>query len=84
MNENEEKAFRITYGFYRRWREIIIERDDQWKEFAKEVGQMGIDLDIEHNPLGWYLMNAVLDAFNHLYKDGAKPMPAGYFGRDDI
>ena len=29
-------------------------------------------------------MYAVLDTFNDLYRDGAKPMPANYFGREDL
>ena len=51
---------------------------------TKDVEKLGLDLDIGHNPLGWHLMNAVLDTFNDLYKNGMKPVPAGYFGRDDL
>lgn len=84
MNDNETKSFRLVFEFYRKWRETVIETDEQWAEFAGGVGALGVLLDIDHNPLGWHLMNAVLDTFNDLYKDGVKPMPAGYFGRDDL
>lgn len=84
MNDAEVNAFRIVYQFYAKWREIVIETQDQWNKFAQDVGQMGRDLGIDHNPLGWHLMEAVLETINDLYKDGMKPMPAGYFGRDDL
>ena len=84
MNEKENESFRMIYQFYDKWRETIIETQDQWNRFAKDVEKLGLDLDIGHNPLGWRLMNAVLDTFNDLYKNGMKPVPAGYFGRDDL
>ena len=80
MNENEEKAFRVVYAFCRKWRETIIETDEQWGQLAEEVGEIGR----QDNPLMFKLLTAVLDYFNDLYKDGMKPMPAGYFGRDDL
>ena len=84
MNEKERQAFALVYTFYEKWRETVIETDGQWKQFAEDVGKLGVDLDIDHSPLGWHLMNAVLDTINDLYRDGKKPMPAGYFGRDDL
>lgn len=84
MNEKENESFRFVYQFYDKWRSVIIETEDQWKQFAKDVEQMGINLDIGHNPLGWNLMNAVLDTINYMYRNGMKPVPSGYFGRDDI
>ena len=84
MNELETKAFRLVYNFYAKWRDIMIETQAQWDQFAEDVGQLGRDLDIDHNPLGWRLMIAALDYINDLYQNGMKPMPAGYFGRDDF
>ena len=84
MNEKENESFRFVYQFYDKWRETIIETQEQWDRFAKDVGRLALDLDIDHNPLGWHLMNAVLDTINDLYKNGMKPVPAGYFGRDDL
>jgi len=84
MNDKETKSFQIVFGFYEKWRSVVIETDEQWNEFAKDIGAMGVLLDIDHNPLGWHLMNAVLATFSDLYKDGMKPMPANYFGRDDL
>ena len=84
MNELEEKAFRLVYNFYAKWRDIMIETQGQWDQFAADVGQLGKDLDIDHNPLGWRMMVAALETFNDLYKDGKVPVPSGYFGRDDI
>ena len=83
MNEKEINSFGIIYKFYDKWRSVIIE-GDMWNDFAKDVEQLGLDLDIEHNPLGWHMMEAVLETINDLYKDGMKPVPANYFGRDDI
>ena len=84
MNEKETKAFRLVCNFYAKWRDIMIETQDQWDQFAEDVGQLGRDLDIDNNPLGWHLMEAVLETFNDLYQDGKIPVPAGYFGRDDL
>jgi len=84
MNEKEKDSFRLVFAFYDKWRAVIIETQEQWEQFAREVGQLGLDLDIDHNPLGWHLMNAALDTFNDLYRNGMKPVPAGYFGRDDL
>lgn len=83
MNEKEINSFGIIYKFYEKWRSVIIE-GDMWNAFVEDVRQLGLDLDIDHNPLGWHLMNAVLDTINDLYKGGMKPVPANYFGRDDI
>lgn len=84
MNELETKAFRLVYNFYSKWRDIMIETQAQWNQFAEDVGQLGRDLDIDHNPLGWHLMEAALETFNDLYHGGKVPVPVGYFGRDDI
>lgn len=84
MNENEEKAFKAAYGFYAKWRETVIETDEQWQELADDVGRFAVEIDVDNNPLAGHLLTAVLDTLNDLYKDGMKPMPAGYFGRDDL
>lgn len=84
MNEKEKRSFRLVFEFYDKWRGEIIEKEEQWDAFARDAGQLGTDLDIDHNPVGWRLMCAVLEAFNDLYRDGLKPVPAGYFGRDDL
>ena len=75
MNENEDRAFGLVYNFYKKWRE-------QWNAFAADVGELSAQ--IGDCRLGWHLMYGVLDTFNDLYKDGAKPMPANYFGREDL
>ena len=84
MNEMEESAFRAAIRFYAKWRETVIETQDQWDELARDVGQFAEDQKIDHCPLAAHLLIAVLDTINDLYKDGMKPMPAGYLGRDDI
>ena len=84
MNEQENQSFKIVFAFYQKWRSVIIETDEQWSDFARDAGRMGTDMDIQNNPLGWYLMNAALETFNELYRGGMKPVPANYFGRDDI
>ena len=82
MNEQEENAFRLVYAFFSEWRETVIETQEQWDRLAEEIGDM---IRINHNnPLLFKLLTAVLDYFTDLYKDGMKPMPAGYFGRDDL
>ena len=82
MNENEEKAFGLIYNFYKKWRETVIETEGQWDDFAVDVGR--ISAQICDCRLGWHLLEAVLETFNDLYKDGAKPLPADYFGREDL
>lgn len=84
MNDKEIKSFRLVFDWYQRWRETIIETDEQWAEFAASVGQLNLDLDTDHNVLGGHLMMAVIDTINDLYKDGKKPLPANYFGREDM
>lgn len=84
MNENEEKAFRAAYGFYSKWRETVIETAEQWQELADDVGLFAKKADTDHCPLAGHLLVAILDTLNDLYSGGMKPMPAGYFGRDDL
>ena len=82
MNDQEERAFGLAYRLYKKWRETVIETEAQWAELAEDVGKVS-----EENGscrLGWKLTAAVLDALNELYRDGAKPMPANYFGREDL
>lgn len=84
MTDNEEKSFKLCYQFYSRWREITIETDKQWEDFAEDVGRLAADLSAVPCPLGQHLLEAVLDSINDLYKNGMKPVVAGYFGRDDL
>ena len=84
MNENEMKAFRMAIKVYSKWRETVIETDEQWRELSADVGLYVSATDVDHNPLAGHLLVAILDTINDLYKGGMKPMPAGYFGRDDL
>ena len=78
----EEQAFRSAYTFYQKYRETVIETDDQWITFAEEWKTSFAP--VFTCPIGKALALAVFDAFSDLYKDGKKPMPANYFGRDDL
>ena len=82
MNENEGNAFRVVYAFCSKWRDTVIETQEQWSQLAEDVGE--ICRSNENNPLLWKLLMAVMDYFTDLYRDGTKPMPAGYLGRDDL
>lgn len=84
MNEKEEKAFKLAYAFFQKWRETVLEKEEQWEEFVEDVGKFALDADIMHCPLAAHLLVAITDTFNDLYKNGMKPMPAGYFGREDL
>ena len=84
MTGNEEKSFQLCYQFYSRWREITIETDERWEDFAEDVGRLAADLSAVPCPLGQHLVEAVLDSINDLYKNGMKPVTVGYFGRDDL
>ena len=86
MSEMEENAFRLVYQFYAKWRENPMQTQEQWYQFARDVDRVHRELDADHNHniLGWRLLLAVLDHFNDLYMNGMIPMPAGYFGRDDL
>lgn len=82
MNDKEKEAFRRVFDFYDKWRSVVIETEEQWTELAEDVGKLGAEFD--GNPLGLNLMTGALDTLNGLYRQGMKPMPAGYFGRDDM
>lgn len=84
MNEKENISFRFVFEFYDKWRSVIIETDQQWKEFADDLARLSVDIDFQNNVLGRHLMTAVFDTFNDLYRNGNKPVPTGYFGRDDM
>ena len=84
MNEIEERAFRTAYMLYSKWRETIFETDEQWQTLAEDVGTFAKEQDVDNNQLAWHLINAILETMNDLYKNGMKPMPANYFGRDDL
>lgn len=84
MTDKEKHAFRLVFDWYQKWREVIIETDEQWNDFAVSVGNLARDLDVDNSPLGSHLMMAVIGTINDLYKDGKKPVPANYFGREDM
>jgi len=82
MNSMEENAFKIAYGFYQKWRETVIETDEQWIAWAQEWKD--VFKPVFHTPIGKQLAFAVFEACSEMYKDGMKPIPADYFGRDDL
>ncbi|MBQ1790650.1 MAG: hypothetical protein II008_10745 [Oscillospiraceae bacterium] len=81
MNDQEQNDFKQVFGFYDRWRSVILETDDQWLAFGKDAGETSTRIT---QNLGWKLLMAAIDAISDMYKNGRKPMPAGYFGRDDL
>ena len=84
MTDRDSRTFRLVLYFYDKWRSVTIETDEQWKQFAEEYRQLGIDIDFDHNPLGRRLMEAVLDTISELYRGGMKPVQENYFGRGDM
>ena len=84
MTENEQKSFELCARFYARWREITIDTNKQWEDFAEDVGRLAADLSAVPCPLGVHLLEAVLDSINDLYKNGMKPVTVSYFGRADL
>jgi hypothetical protein len=82
MNEKEEQAFKIAYEFYRKWREIVIETEEQWINWANDL--TASFRPVYDCPLGHRLMESIFDTFSDLYRNGMKPLPADYFGRDDL
>lgn len=82
MSDMEERAWNIARGFWAKWRETVIETEEQWKAFAEEYA--AVFAPVFDTPLGEALAMAVFDAFSRLYENGNKPMPANYFGRDDL
>ena len=81
MTEHEQQMFRLVIAFYDKWRSVIIETDEQWNEFAQDLKQLEAKLT---PPLGYHLMDAVVDTINDLYRNGMKPVQENYFGRDDL
>lgn len=84
MNEKEEMAFRLAVAFYAKFRETILETDEQWDEFAEDIGKYVVEADVDNCRLAHHLLIALTDTFNDLYHGGAKPIPVGYLGRSDI
>ena len=84
MNDNERTAFSLAFSFYEKWREKPIETDAQWEAFAADVGEYAKAADIDNCSLAWHMLEGVLATFNDLYKDGKVPLPANYFGREDL
>ena len=84
MTENEEKSIQACLRFYQQWRELTIETDAQWDEFAKSVWKLAEELEKVRCPIGQHMLEAVLDSINDLYKDGMKPVQVNFFGRDDL
>ena len=82
MNEQEELAFRTVYQFLSKYRETILETDEQWLAYGKDVGRVCGELN--GNRLGQFLLGAVIEYINVLYKNGMKPLPENYFGRNDM
>ena len=84
MSEAERESIRRAIGFYMKWREGIIETDEDWDRFAKESGKLVQNLSKCYSRIGLHLFDAVMTTFNDLYQSGRKPVPANYFGRDDL
>jgi hypothetical protein len=84
MNDKERAAFSLAFSFYEKWREKPIETDEQWSAFAEDVGRYVREADCSNCRLAWHLLEGVLNTFNDLYKDGKVPLPANYFGREDL
>lgn len=84
MNDKERTAFSLAFSFYEKWREKPIETDEQWSAFAEDVGRYFREADCSNCRLAWHLLEGVLATFNDLYKDGKVPLPANYFGREDL
>ena len=84
MNEKEERAFKGVYDFYSRWRETVIETQEQWNAFAFDAGKTCEEIDAKHCKLAMNLLMAAVDTIGELYMNGNKPLPSGYFGRDDM
>lgn len=84
MFDAEAETWKRAGMFYVKWRSVILETDGQWAAFTEDACRLWEDLDAENNPLGKNLFFSLLDTFNDLYRGGMKPMPANYFGRDDL
>jgi len=84
MNDKERAAFSLAFSFYEKWREKPIETEAQWSAFAEDVGRYVRKADCSNCRLAWHLLEGVLATFNDLYKDGKIPLPANYFGREDL
>ena len=84
MTDKEREIFRDFYKVYEKYRDHLLETDDDWKRFATDVCTLGAKHDWEHNPLASNLAMCVLDTFNEMYKDHQHPEIAGFFDRGDL
>ena len=84
MTENEEKSIQACLRFYQQWRDITIDTDAQWDEFAKSLGKLAEKLEKIPCPIGQHMLEAIVDSINDLYKNDMRPVAVGYFGRADL
>lgn len=84
MTEKERKIFQDFYKVYDKYRDRVLESDDDWKEFVTEVCALGVKHGWETDPLANHMAMCILDTFNDMYKDHQQPAPVGFFDRGDL
>lgn len=84
MSGEEKESIRLAIGFYMKWREGVIETEEEWGRFAAETGELVRDMSRCYSRIGLHLFDAVMTTFDELYRNGRKPVPDNYFGRDDL
>ena len=82
MPEDDVKIFKEACEIYTKWRYTDINSLDQWCKLTNEM----YDFVVKYvdNRLALHLGIGIMDTFDELYKDGAKPPIPDYFGRKDL
>ena len=82
MPEEDAKIFAEAYQLYEKWRGVEIRTPEQWLQVTGEFH--GLVCRHEGSQLALRLAIGLMDTFDDLYRDGAVPAVAGYFGRSDL
>ena len=82
MPEEDGKIFGEAYQIYEKWRSVVIDGEEQWTEFIRDVH--GLAARYDGNRLALRLAVGIADTFDDLYRNGAKPPMPDYFGRSDL
>ncbi len=87
-NINAQQSFRLVYEFFNEFNGKVLTTENDWKAFAESArdtaDQMGVNGTPDNNPLGWRLLDAVMETISEQYRGGKVPKPINYFGREDL
>ena len=82
MPEEDGKIFGEAYQLYDKWRGILISELSQWEQLTAELHTFVCKYP--ESRLAMRLAVGLMETFDDLYKNGAKPAMPDYIGRGDL